>query len=486
MNKKVILSILMRYNINKRGLFGGFNFRAILIYVLSLFVIMCFFGCEEGTHRTLRGRTTPKKGQISKEELRASLEAFAEYFRASVKETTDKINESDITTRMRKTNLILRARTLQTINTMLEQEDPMVAFIETWVFVVRLCQYFEEGEGRSLYGDNQHILIEAVAQLQTKTEIIGRTFMKEEVFEETRKNVISFAHSNPLKTGFSNTIVYATKIQKGKSNPFDDVLSIPMSPFTAMKGVDRAATSINRFTDTAARFSDIVEELPESVRWQLLTLLYDFEETDMTKSFLANMSQFSESSAQLAESTKNLPQEIRKEISMLVEDIDNKQANFQASLDKAQKTLIVAEQTLAQADTTIASFQAIVIDVNQAATAWEKAASSTQQALSEFSRLKPVRKEPLTEPSFKIKDVHDLSEAVNQTVGEMQNLTADIRDLVESEQLAGYASMPDRLVNLLVWRLGQLFTAVFVLALAYRIVIVRINYKKETRVGTKE
>ena len=476
----------MRHNINKRGLFGSFNFKVISIYVLSLFVIMCFFGCEEGTLRTLRGRSTPKQGQISKEELHTNLDAFAEYFRAFVKETTDRINESDITTRMRKTNMILRARTLQAINTMLEQEDPIIAFIETWGFAVRLCQYFEEGEGRSLFSDNQHIVIEAAAQLQARIEIIGRIFMKEEVFEETRKNVIRFAHSNPLKAGFSNTIVYATIIQKGQSNTFDNVLSIPMAPFTAMKGVDRAATSINRFTDTAARFSDIVEELPESVRWQLLALLYDFEDTEMTKSFLASMSQVSESSAQLAESTKNLPQEIRKEISVLVEDIDNEQVNLQITLDSVQKTLVAAEQTLAQADKTIASFQTTVIDVNQAATAWDRAASSTQQVFSEFRRLKPIHKEPPTEPAFKIKDIHDLAETVNQTVGEMQNLTAEIRDIVESKQLAGYASMPDKLVNLLVWRLGQLFAVIFVLALAYHIVIVRINYKNGTRTGTNE
>ena len=453
---------------------------------LSILLLGIFSGCSQQEKRTFGKNETPYITGTTQEKLRTGLDAFAEYFRASVKETADQLNESDITSRMRKTNMILRARTLQTINTMLEQDDPMVAFIETWVFVVRLCQYFEEGEGRSLFGDNQHILIEAAAQLQARVEIIGKTFMKDEVFEETCQNVISFAHSNPLKAGFSNTIVYATKIQKGKSNPFNNLLSIPMSPFTAMKGVDRAATSINRFTDTAARFSDIVEELPESARWQLLTFLYDFEDTEMTKSFLASVSKFSESSAQLAESTKNLPQEIRKEMSVLVEDIDNKQANLQVTLDNVQKTLIAAEQTLAQADKTITYFQATVIEVNQAATSWERAASSTQQALSEFGRLKPARKEPPTEPAFKIKDVHDLAETVNQTVGEMQNLTAEIRDLVESEQLAGYASMPDKLVNLLVWRFGQLFAAVFVLALVYRIVIVRINYKKGTRTGTNE
>lgn len=448
---------------------------------LLVFLISILFGCSQQEKRIFGKKETPYVTGITREELRDNLDDFAEFFRASVKETADRINESDMTTRMRKTNLILRARTLQAINTMIEQDDPMVAFIETWGLVIRLSQYYEEGEGHSLFQDYQDILTEVAAQLQTRIEIIGKTFMKPEVFNETRKHVFSFAQSNPLKSGFSNTIVYATKLQKGEANPFGKVLSIPMAPITAMKGVDRAATSINRFTDTADRFSDVVEELPESARWQLLTLLYDFEDTEMSKSFLASMSKISESSVQLAETTQNLPKEIRKEISVLVEDIDNKQANIQASLEKAQKTLIAAEKTLAQADKAIVSLQSTVIDVNQAATSWDQAANSTREVLSEFKGLKPARRDPPAESGFKIKDIQDLAETVNKTVGEMQNLATEIRSLIESKQLAGYASMPDRFVNLLVRRLGQLFVAVFVLALIYRIVANRIDYKKETK-----
>ncbi|MHC4325759.1 MAG: hypothetical protein ACYSUX_15935, partial [Planctomycetota bacterium] len=309
---------------------------------------------------TFGGRPTPGTNQISAEELRDNLDAFDEYFRASVKETVDKVNKIDTTAKTRRTSLLIQVRSSKAINAMLEREDPVVAFIEAWGFVVRLHQYLAEGQGKSLFGENQHVFIETAAELETRIEIIGRTFMNENIFEENRKHVYSFARSNPIKTSFSNTIVYSTMVQEGKASAFESLISIPLSPVRAMEGVDRTATAVDRFTDKAARFSDIVEELPESTRLQLLSLLYDFEETEMTKSFLTSMSKFSDSSVQLAETTKNLPQEIREQISTLVEEIDNKQTNLQTTLDKTQKTLAAADQTLANADQTAASFKATV------------------------------------------------------------------------------------------------------------------------------
>jgi len=448
--------------------------KVISLFTVSLF-IMCFCGCQQMKSTTFGGRPTPETGQISEEELRGSLDAFEEYLKVSVEETVDKINKIDTTAKTRRTSLMIQMRTSQAINAMLDRKDPVVACIEVWGFLVRFRQYLEEGAGRSLFGDNQNLFIEMAAQFEAKAEAISRTFMKNKIFEENRRNVYSFAQSNPIKTSFSNTIVYSTMAQEGKTSPFQSVINIPLAPVRAMEGVDRTASAVDRFTDKAVRFSNIIEELPESVRWQLLALLYDFEETEMTKSFLTSMSKFSDSSEQLAETTKNLPQEIRAQTSILVEEIDNKQANLQTTLDKAQKTLAAADQALAQADKTAASFQATVVEVNQLATAWDRAANSTQLVLSEINKLKPADKDPKAEPAFKIEDVHDIVDTVNQTVGTIQNITVEIRDLVESKQLADYASMPDRLVNLLVWRLGQLITIIFFLALAYRFVVVRIR-----------
>jgi hypothetical protein len=373
---------------------------------------------------------------------------------------------------------MIQMRTSQAVNAMLGQEDPVVAYIELWGFIVRLRQYLEEGPGRSVFGDNQHMFTDMAAQFESRVEAIGGTFMTEQLFEQNRRRVYDFAHSNPIRESFSNTVVYSTVVQEGKSGPFESLIGIPMAPVRAMEGVDRTGRAVDRFTDKAARFSDIVEELPESARWQLLALLYDFEETEMTKSFLASMSQFSESSMQLAQTTKNLPQDIREQTSILIEEIDSKQADLQSTLKEAQKTLAATDQALSQADKTAASVQSAIAEVNEVATAWDRAANSTQQALSEFRKLRPARKSPQTKPALTTEDAQNIIEAVNQTAREIGKVTSQMQDLIESEHLVDFASMPKDLVDLLAWRLGQLFAVVFLLAVAYRLSSVRITMQR--------
>ena len=136
-----------------------------------------------------------------------------------------------------------------------------------------------------------------------------------------------------------------------------------MTPFRAIEGVDRTASAVNRFTDTAERFSDIVSELPESSRWQLQLLLYDLEETDMTKSFLASIAQFSESSSRLSKSVEELPKQLREALSQFTEETDEKQENLRKTLEQAEKTTLAINNALQQLDKTSGSLGIVVKDV---------------------------------------------------------------------------------------------------------------------------
>ena len=89
-----------------------------------------------------------------------------------------------------------------------------------------------------------------------------------------------------------------------------------------------------KLTNTAEHFSDVIEDMPESIRWQLTLLLDDMERLETIKSVTNSMAEFSKSSSRFADSTEKLPEQLRKEISMLIEDIDVKQTNLQATIDR--------------------------------------------------------------------------------------------------------------------------------------------------------
>ncbi|MBN2592968.1 MAG: hypothetical protein JXA81_05620 [Sedimentisphaerales bacterium] len=438
----------------------------VIPVVLSLFLLD---GCgSKGTH-TIGSGITPKTGQISKQELGEQLDKFREFYKATLRQVAIDLNERLPSTRTEKTTLQMRARMVQGLNAMLANDDSIVAFVETWALCTRFRMYIEEGEGSALFGDAHGIALAGSKRLEAEIQRIGIIFLEDDVFERTSKNVVEFAHNNPIRGTFSNVIVYATEVQTGQPNPFLSVLKIPMTPFRAMEGVDRTASAIHHFSDTAARFSDIVAELPESSRWQLQLLLFDLEETNMTKSFLKSLSQLSESSVRLEKSVEELPEQLREQLTQFVEDIDKKQANFQQTLQQAEKTSLALNDTLEKLDKTAGSFNAVAKDVTETAQAWENAAKATGEVVDEFSKIRPSP--PKEKSSFDIKDYRDTAEQTSQAASDIKSLLAEVEDLLESGR---YNSV----MNGLLIRAAGLVLLIFVLAVLYRIISVRLMIAK--------
>lgn len=306
-------------------------------------------GCGPKDVRSIGSGVTPTNGQISKEDIRQQLDKFMEFYKARLIQMSSDLNERVPTKRTEKITLQMRVRMVQGLNAMLEQDDPVIAFIETWALCTRFRMYLEEGEGSSLYGEGQEIALNSAKLLETETERIGHVFLKDDIFDTAKKNITEFANANPIKGEFSGVTKFATKVRKDQPNPFMSVIRIPMTPFRAIEGVDRTATAVHRFTDTAEHFSDIISELPESSRWQLQLLLYDLEETDMTRSFLANMTKFSDSSSRLAGSVEQLPEQLGKELSRFVTEVDSRQQNLQKTLEQAEKTTLAVGIALGEA-----------------------------------------------------------------------------------------------------------------------------------------
>ena len=441
----------------------------IITVILGVLLLCILEGCGQKARRTIGSGLTPTTGQITKEELGEQLDKFREYFKATLRQVANELNERVPGTRTEKMTLQMRARMVQGLNAMLSNDDSIVAFIETWALCTRFRMYLEEGEGSTLFGDAHEIALNGSKSLDAEIQRIGYIFLKEDVFEATLKNVTEFAHNNPIKGAFSNVIVYATEVKKGQPNPFVSVLKIPMTPFRAMEGVDRTASAISQFSDTAERFSNVVAELPESSRWQLQLLLLDLEETDMTKSFLNSLSQLSESSARLEKSVDELPERLREQLTQFVEDVDKRQANVQQTLQQAEKTSLALNNTLEKLDRTAGSFSVTAKDVTVAAQAWENAAKATGSAVEGFGKVQPAPQKEGS--SFDIRDYRDTAEQASRAANDVKALLAETEGLLESGR---YSSI----LNGLFLRAAGLVVLIFALAVLYRIISVRLTISK--------
>ena len=452
-----------------------------LLLLLIVFVVLPFsvYGCAQRSSKIFQGKSTPMAGTISEEELRDALDNFKDVLKSTIDQASIELDQRVSTSKARKINILWRARVIHAYYTMLELEDPVAAFVEAWTLSVRLTQYLEEGEGCKLYGEYQKVAIDAAKKLELEIESISRMFLNEETFAETQKHVEGFAAANPVRGAYSNLLIFASKVKKDQSNPFMNVLNIPMSPFRALEGVDRGAIAIDKFRSTAEQFSDVVEELPESARWQLLLLLYDMEETEMAQTILDSTSKFAESSSRIATSVEKLPEEFREQASLLIDQIDAKQSNIQETLGQTEKTIVALEQT--------------ANSISEAARAFESTVNTTGQLITDLKSNSP-KKDPSS--TNKVSDYRDAAQEITKAANEMRALTLEISKLVESKAITGHiedannraigildqtAVRANNLSDHITLRIIQLLFVAFVLAIIYRFLTIRILRLKEQK-----
>jgi len=188
----------------------------------------------------------------------------------------------------------------------------------------------------------------------------------------------------------------------------------------------------------------------------------------MTKSFLRSLERFSEGSTRLADSSEKLPERLREQLTLFVEEIDKRQANVQTSLEKAEKTATAVTAALEKLDETAHSLDGLAGSVTETAAAWEAAAKATTETVREFTKNKESQK---PDSSFSLNEYQQAIEQTSQAATKAENLITQVNYLAESGSF-------EALIDHLTLRLIELILCVFVLALAYSIILKRMKRPK--------
>jgi hypothetical protein len=447
-------------------------------------LLLAFSGVLTGCNKTSSmafGRDQGA-GKLSKQDLRDAINDFEGKAVTLISLSGQESDRSAANDNAKKTALLQRIRMIQAIHTMAGIEDPAAAYVELWTLCVRIRLYVDEGAGTELSGPSRQIAAAMAKELEADIETLGRSFLSPQAFEATQKQVLDFAKLHPIKGNFANVAVFATQTKPGESSPFQNILSIPMAPFRAMEGVDRGASAIYSLRDSANNISGIIEQLPESSRWQALLFIMEMEDTEMAKTVLTNMTQMSQSSARLADAADTLPGKIRQEASTLVTEIDAKQANLQVTLAKTESTAAALEKTLAQADKTIAALNETAHSFSATSRDWEAAASATG---STVTILRDWANQPAKESTGKPFDVNDYKELaveINKTAVEVKATLAEARTLLGQDGNGGAIGEIDKRlssqINGITWRLAGLAVFAFALAVAYKRITSRWKAQK--------
>lgn len=400
--------------------------------------------------------------QISKEELRDKLAQLEDNFEAVVGRACDQLVDASGDRRTKKLTLLWQMRLFPMARNAVGQENPVQGLLDVWTLCVRQANYLETGDGKDLFGANQHFAIAAAKECEADAERLSRLILSERMLADALRSVKKLAAARPLRGDFTGTEIRMAQENAKGDDVLTAILTLPLAPFKAFEGMDKGAQAIRGFTVVAAHLTDVVEGLAADARVQIELLLLEAEDMEALKSALASFERLSKSSERLAAVAEKLPQDMRRELVGAFDAVDGKQAGVQTTLKDAK----AAADQIQQASERLTA----------AGKAWE----GTARAIADMALVfKSPPKEPAAgapkAPEGRPFDISDYAKAADSYYAAAKELTAladEIRRLSESNQLSQRAAEVSSTVcgvtDHVAWRAVQIVVLIFVLAVAYR------------------
>ena len=291
--------------------------------------------------------------------------------------------------------------------------------------------------------------------------ILGSSFLPPEKLAELHAEIDELAKQHPIRGEFlrESIAVGLTKAERGGA--FDDIIGIPMAPFRAIAGVESGAQAIREFNATAAQFTEIVDQLPQRMRWQMELLSYDLQEQGgVLEQSLRSFDTVAQSAERLSVVAEQAPEDMRQTIVAISEELEQRSATLRALLEEYRAAVENTGTTVDKLAPLVEGLARTSEQLNQAGVAWNAVMTQVNAPSPP-----PPPGSPPPRP-FDILDYEKTAIAFRATAEEIRGVLAEAK-AIEDGPGTGFA---DRLL-----RNGLILIGVFFAALlAYRFVASRI------------
>jgi len=175
-------------------------------FLAALCIGMLLSGCvgHPIAGRLTRQASSPQ--QVSMPDLRAALGQFEDYLQETIKQAAADLDERMPEPNVRRNTLLWKMRLIPACQAAMRQDDALKAFVDCWTLAVRMREYLETGEGRSLFGEHQSIAVDAARRIEADIERIGTSFLPDDRLAKAGDEVKAFAAEHPMRGVFGNVV----------------------------------------------------------------------------------------------------------------------------------------------------------------------------------------------------------------------------------------------------------------------------------------
>jgi hypothetical protein len=301
-------------------------------------VVVFFLGCRSRQRKDSAEQAAAAELMIDTFFLRSALYGFADITASEIAGKASDIARAAPDTRTRELALMWKLRSATTIQALVLEPDPRLALINTWIAVVQHRQYFTQGQGKDSFGEQTAQAVETAYKIEEQFEEIVRSQVPPEVFTDAEANIEKLALERPiaLRSG-SERLQVGNISQIRQKEGIEDILSLPLAPLTGLRGVGTTGDALDRVGVVLGVITEIVEDMPQHIRWQLEALVLELESGRSMEELRAALLRADEHIAELKDETQRVVDVVEK----LPDEFDRQRKE---TLDKlsAERTAIIA------------------------------------------------------------------------------------------------------------------------------------------------
>lgn len=251
--------------------------------------------------------------------MRVFTRDFSSTFYAGVEQAADTIVNKDPSVEIKANTLLWKIYAEQNLGQTIFQVSPIAAMIDTWAFTAQMAEFFNQGSGNKIFGDNNKIAAKTSEQLLQDYVVRMKGIMDKADFKKNQAFITQYIKQHPLQS-----------IEFARTSAFSEWLKY--RNISESEAVTTFGTVPEVMTDMSDRVAMIANQTPKILGWKAeLFALYSNINTDeihqTLKDISATSAKFQSLMANSPEMMNKLAIDMRTELSPLLDKLD-------ASVDK--------------------------------------------------------------------------------------------------------------------------------------------------------
>jgi hypothetical protein len=334
-------------------------------------------------------------------ETRIQLHEYLRWFSAEIVTAADGVLVTERDLAIQEAALRLKANAVTSMQTAVFQHDPLAALTDAWALTAAMTRFFEDGNGRGLYGGSQTLVVDALRRLEIEVDQLAQRIAGKERVDAVRPQLQRFVLDNPIRD-----------LSFGRRSA-----GLRASTLTAAAWSTDVRRSVAQLDETARDVSDrltiYAEQLPQIARWQGEILLIEAQREFMTKPFATiegvdgKIGAIGDDIDTLTGFVTGTPALIANERALLLEALERERATILSSVD-AQRVATLSSvdgQRVATLAALTAEREAILAAIAELRRAsFTDLGTETARSLDRIDRLSATRVQDLSRMSNDVVD----------------------------------------------------------------------------------